>query len=113
MSHPSKRRGDRAELELAGILSGLLGLPVKRMLGAGRQEDVGDLHGLPLVTAQVKNFPRSGIAAAINDGLDDLDRQQPHAGTPFGVVFVRRPRGRWIAVMDVDRWATFYREVVA
>jgi len=109
--HPSKRKGDAAEREIAGILTDLLGVDVKRALGAGRQDDIGDLHGIADVTAQVKSY--RDIARAINDGLDDLDRQQANAGTIFGVVFVRRPGNRWIAVMDIERWATMYREAQA
>lgn len=110
MSHPSKRKGDAAEREIAAILTDHLGVDVKRALGAGRQDDIGDLH-IADVTAQVKAY--RDIARAINDGLDDLDRQQANACTIFGVVFVRRPGGRWIAVMDVERWATMYREAQA
>lgn len=112
MAHPSKRKGDRAELEIARILSDLLGLDVRRALGAGRADDVGDLHGIPDVCAEVKNY--QSIARAIDDGLADLEREQANASVPFGVVFVRRPGGgdRWIAVMDVPRWATYYREAM-
>jgi hypothetical protein len=111
MAHPSKRKGDVAELELAKLLADSLGIPVKRMLGAGRQEDCGDLHGLTDWTAEVKNY--ANVADGINEGLRDLDREQANAGTPFGVVFVRRRGGRWLAVMDVDRWCSVYRETTA
>lgn len=111
MPHPSKRKGDHAEREIAQLLSDHLGIEVKRALGAGRQDDIGDLHGIDDVTAEVKSY--RDVAAAIRDGLDDLEREQGNAGTPFGVVFVRRPGGRWIAVMDVPRWAAMYREAVA
>lgn len=111
MPHPSKRKGDEAEREIAAVLGQLLGLDVRRMLGAGRQDDVGDLHGIPGVCAEVKNY--RDVTAAIRDGLNDLDREQPNSGEPFGVVFVRRPGGRWVAVMDLTRWADLYREATA
>ena len=44
MSHPSKRKGDKAELEAARILAEHLGLPIRRKLGAGRTDDEGDLE---------------------------------------------------------------------
>lgn len=111
MAHPSKAKGDRAELELARLLSDELGIPVKRMLGAGRAEDVGDLHGLAGWTVETKNY--ADLASGINEGLKDLDREQVNAGTPFGVVFVRRRGGRWLAVMDLPRFCSVYRETAA
>lgn len=111
MPHPSKRKGDKAELELARILADLTGMPVRRKLGAGRADDTGDLTGLPGVTIEAKNY--RDIATAIRDGLDDLDREQANSGDPFGVCFVRRPGGRWIAVMTPEQWATWWREATA
>jgi hypothetical protein len=46
MANSSKSRGDRAERELAERLSALLGLRIRRKLGAGRADDTGDLDGL-------------------------------------------------------------------
>ena len=111
MAHPSKRKGDAAELEIAKYLSDHLGHDVKRMLGAGRADDVGDLHGIPDCTCEVKNY--KDLATGINEGLADLDREQVNAGTTFGVVFVRRRGGRWLAVLDIDRWITLYREATS
>jgi Holliday junction resolvase len=111
MPHPSKRKGDAAELEIAKILADQLGHDVKRALGAGRADDIGDLHGVPDCTIEVKSY--NDVTRAIADGLDDLEREQANAGTLFGVVMVRRRGGRWIAVMDVDRWVTMYREATS
>ena len=111
MPHPSKTKGDVAEREVAHLLSDRLGIKVERKLGAGRAEDTGDLYGLEGFTAEVKNF--ANVTTAINKGLEDLAREQANAGTPFGVCFVRRPGGRWIAVMDLDQWCSVYREVSA
>ena len=110
MSNPQKQKGDRAEREIAGILTDLLGVGVRRQLGAGRSDDVGDLDGLPDCTAQVKNY--ADIARAIREGLAGLERQQQNAGTTHGVLFIRRPGGRWIAVQTVDQWATTFREAL-
>ena len=43
MGNPSKDRGDRAELEVQALLRDLLGVPARRMLGAGRKDDIGDI----------------------------------------------------------------------
>lgn len=106
MTSPQKRRGDRAEREIAAILTDRLGTLVRRKLGAGRQDDEGDLEGLPGVTIEVKDW--RDVGRAIAEGLKDLEREQSNAGTGLGVLFVRRRGGRWIAVQTVDQWCDFY-----
>ena len=110
MTTPSARKGASAELEIARILTAELGVRVRRKLGAGRTDDEGDVEGLPGTTVEVKNYPKTGVATAINEGLRDLEREQANAGTPFGVLFVKRPRLGWIAVMDVSQFCAWYRE---
>ena len=110
MTTPSKRKGDKAELELARILADLLGMKVRRKLGAGRRDDEGDLEGIPGWTIECKNY--ADLARGINEGLEDLEREQANAGTTFGVCFVRRRGGRWIAVMDLPQIATVIRETL-
>lgn len=114
MTSPSKRKGDKAELDLARELHNLTGWNVRRKLGAGRSDDVGDLDGIPLTVAEVKDYAdtRDAIAAA----LADLEREQANAGAPFGVAFVKRRRARehrWIAVMTLSQWAALTREATS
>lgn len=118
MSHPSKRKGDDGERELAELFAELTGWPVKRELGAGRQDDRGDLHGVPETTIQVKNYPNA-LLESINKGLPQLRKQQANAGSTFGVLFCRRkkrrngqPHGHWIAVMELDQLVTLLREAI-
>lgn len=89
--NPAKAKGDAAEREVAALLADLLGLPVRRKLGAGRADDEGDLEGVPDWT---------------------LEREQVNAGTTFGAVLVRRRGGRWVAVMDLPGLATVMRELL-
>lgn len=110
MTTPSKRKGDAAELEIARILADQLGVRVRRNLGAGRADDEGDIEGLTDTAVEVKNYPKTGVAAAINEGLRDLRREQTNAAATFGVLFVKRPRNGWIAVMDIDQFCTIWRE---
>lgn len=110
MTNPQKRKGDQAEREIAALLSDELGLPVRRKLGAGRADDAGDLDGIPNVAAQVKNY--RDVLRAINGAVADLEAQKRHAGADHGVAFIRRPGGRWIAVMDVPGWCGLYREAM-
>ena len=109
MANPSKRRGDDAEREVAARLAELTGWPAKRALGAGRKDDIGDIHGIPQTTLQVKNRPND-VPRSIREGLACLQRQQANSGDPFGAVLVRRRGGHWIAVLTLEGLATLLRE---
>jgi hypothetical protein len=111
VTNPQKTKGDKAELEIARILHGELGLPVRRKLGAGRSDDAGDLDGLPGVAAQVKNY--RNVTVALNDAMNDLPTQVVNAGADFGAAFIRRPGGRWVVAMSVPDWCAMYREALA
>jgi Holliday junction resolvase len=108
VSNPQKEKGSRAERELAALLADQLGIPVRRKLGAGRLDDCGDIDGLPQTTIECKDY--RDVLRAIREGVDDCVREQANAGTTFGVTFVRRPGGRWIAVQTIDQFCTMWRE---
>lgn len=110
MTNPSKNKGDRSEREIAAILADQLGIPMRRKLGAGRQDDTGDLEGLPLWTCEVKNY--RSIVDGLNAGLHDSVREQVNAGTPYGVAFIRRPGGRWFAAMTIEQFCAVARETL-
>ncbi len=103
MGNANKDKGDRAERELAHILSQLLECTVRRKLGAGRADDTGDLDGIPGTTAQVKNW--RDVTAAIRIGMEQLKQQQHNAGTADGVLFIRHAKHGWLAVTTVEQWA--------
>lgn len=108
MTTPSKRKGDAAELEAARLLAQLTGWPVRRRLGAGRADDCGDLDGIPDSCVQVKHY--RDITRAINEILTELPVQQTNAGTPYAFGLVRRPGGRWFAVLDLPNLCALLRE---
>lgn len=110
MTSPSKAKGDAAEREIAGILSDQLGLDCRRLLGAGRKEDVGDLYGLDPWAAQVAWWPKRGPLRAVREKPDECELQRINAGATFGVTFVRLHGGVWRAVQTVEQWATAWRE---
>lgn len=110
MTNPQKRKGDAAERELAHKLEALLGMPIRRKLGAGRQDDTGDIDGLTDCTAQSKNY--ADILRAIREGLTATEMQQFNAGTTHAVLFVRRRGGQWIAVQTLEQWTTTFRETL-
>ena len=74
MTNPQKAKGDAAEREVAALLADLLGLPVRRKLGAGRQDDQGDLDGIPDTVVQVVN--RRDLWAALRLKPPASERQQ-------------------------------------
>jgi hypothetical protein len=108
--HPAKRKGDAAELEAARLLADHTGFPVRRKLGAGRTDDCGDLDGLPDTCVQVKAY--RDITRAIREVLDELPGQQTNSGATFGFGMVRRPGGRWFAVLTIEQITCLLREAI-
>lgn len=108
MSNPQKRRGDKAELEVQGLLRDHLGVPARRMLGAGRKDDIGDVSGVPNTTIQVTN--RTDIGRAIREKLPETVEQQKRAGSLFGALFCRRRGGEYVVVLTPEMWMTLWRE---
>ena len=110
MTNAAKRRGDEAEREAAAVLSDLLGFPIRRKLGAGRFDDVGDLDGLPQTTIQVASW--SDALRAIRQKPLDAERQREQAGSTFCVTLVRLRGGVWRAVMTPAQFAAWAREAL-
>ena len=104
----SKRKGDRAELEVQAIFRMELGGNARRALGAGRKADVGDITGVPELTVQVCN--RKDIAAAVREKPLECEQQQARAGTTFGATFVRLRGGDFRVVLTPAQFFALYRE---
>lgn len=108
--NPSKRKGDRAELEVQALLRELLGVPARRKLGAGRLDDMGDIDGVPDTVIQVASY--ADIGRAIREKVPACEVQQLLAGAKYGATFVRRPGGRFVVVLTPEQWATYMREAM-
>ena len=104
VSNSSKSKGDRNEL--AAVLelvakAGDLVLPnAQRKLGAGRREDVGDLHVFANVAVQVRAVAEMG--RGLRTAATDSVEQARHGGVPFALGMVPVPRARkesvrWLA----------------
>ena len=102
MANPNKRKGDRAELQLAKTLTEMLHTPIRRMLGAGRADDIGDLDGMPTTAIQVKHW--RDITAAIREGITQLQEQQKNKQAPDGVLFIKHSKHGWLAVTTIEKW---------
>ena len=136
MANPSKRKGDRAELEVQGILRELLGVPARRALGAGRKDDVGDIHGVPDTVIQVADW--KDVTRAVREKPLECEEQRERASTPewysppnsdsstgeiamyrqpnwsptFAATFVRLRGGDYRVVLTPEQWAALWREAV-
>jgi len=111
MTTREQRNGEKAEREAAALIADLLGVPCRRKLGAGRQDDRGDLDGLPDTVVQVT--ARVDLARAVREKLPAVARQMENDHATFGAVFVRRPGGRFVVVLTPEQWATYWREAIA
>lgn len=108
MSNLQKRKGDSAEREAAEILTQLLNLPVRRKLGAGRQDDTGDLDGVPDHIVQVANWRDTAAAARIKP--PEAEQQRINANTTHAATLVRFRGGTWRVVLTLEQWARYLED---
>jgi hypothetical protein len=111
VANSSKRKGDRAELEVQGILRDLLGVPARRALGAGRKDDIGDITGVPDLTIQVSN-KQARFYEAIREKPLEAERQRERAGTSYAATFQRLRGGDYRVVLTVEQFMALYREAM-
>ena len=105
MANRRKAKGDRAELEAADLLTLLLGVPVRRKLGAGRTDDTGDLDGVPGHAIQVANWADTAAAARIKP--PQAEQQRIHGQQPYADTMVRFRGGNWRVVLTLEQWARY------
>lgn len=105
MANPAKDKGDRAELEAASILTDLLNCPVRRKLGAGRQDDTGDLDGVPSHVVQIANWADTAAAARIKP--KEAEQQRINANEQHAATLVRFRNKQWRVVLTLEQWARY------
>jgi hypothetical protein len=105
MANKPKRKGDRGELEAAALLTDLLGLPVRRKLGAGRSDDTGDLDGVPGHVVQVANWEDTAAAARVKPR--EAEQQRINAQAGHAASLVRFRGGTWRVVLTLEQWAEY------
>ena len=110
MSNSAKRKGDRAELEVQGLWRDHCGVPARRALGAGRQDDIGDIHAVPHTAVSVVNW--RDVAAAVRAKPKQVDQQAENAGMPFACTFVRLKGGEYRVVMTPEQFFAMWREAI-
>lgn len=101
-------KGDKAEMDatrfLVDLCPDLVVERPKRMLGAGRKEDIGDLWVFPDVAVQVKAYKPESMSAALYDAARTSVDQAANGGMRFalGMVKVHNARPgteRWLAAV--------------
>ena len=110
MANSAKRRGDRAERELCALMSDLTGYNVRRALGAGRAEDVGDTFGLPGAVIQVAAW--KDALRAVREKPLEAERQRENAGVDLAWTAVRLRGGVWRFVQTPEQMVQTWREAV-
>lgn len=111
MANAPKARGDRAEREAAELLTLLLGVLIRRKLGAGRSDDVGDLDGLDGFVLQVADW--KDTARAAREKPDGAERQRCNAAAAHAATLVRFRGGCWRVVLTPEQWARLVLELLA
>jgi hypothetical protein len=108
MANPRKAKGDKAEREAAALLSDLLGVSVRRKLGAGRTDDTGDLEipGIPLVV-QVADW--ADTARAAREKPLGAEAQAANAGGHHAATVIRFRGGTWRVVLTLEQFTRFIR----
>jgi hypothetical protein len=109
----AKRKGDAGEREAALLIHDLLGVPARRKLGAGRQDDQGDLDGIPDTTIQVVSRGTDVVNVAMVRKPLEVEQQARNAGTTFAATFVRIRGGTWRVVLTPEQFATYWREATS
>lgn len=104
-----KAKGDRAEREAADLLTDTLNTPVRRKLGAGRQDDTGDLDGVPGHVVQIASWV--DVAAAARIKPPEAEQQRINANAAHAATLVRFRGGTWRVVLTVEQWARYLREL--
>lgn len=113
----NKSKGDRAEREAADLLNSLLPerfLPVRRALGAGRNNaaggDVGDLvSGIPDHVFQVKSW--SDERSAVIRGPRDAEQQATNAGKAYAATLIRFRGGAWRVVLTPEQFVEYIKQI--
>lgn len=108
MVNKKKRKGDAAEREAALLLCTISGHQCRRQLGAGRQDDVGDIDGIPNTVVQVAAW--KDIARAVRVKPEEVAQQRINAGANYAFTMVKI-RGGWRIVLTPEQFEPYLRRV--
>ena len=102
MGRTSQRKGRRGEIELAGILRGMgYAAEPGPPLSFGGTPDVTRLPGIHI---EVKRRECPDVLAALRQAATDAER----FGDGLPVVFWRKNRGKWVALLSLEAFMELY-----
>lgn len=96
MSNPNGDKGAKAERDVAKYLAGWWPM-ARRALGAGRKDDRGDIHGIPLTVVQVKDCETLRLPKWVDQTLT----QRENDDAPLCLLVVKK---RYKAVPEWDAY---------
>jgi len=106
VTNNAKAKGDAREREAAALISDLTGERVKRLLGAGRKDDVGDIRVGDSVI-QVADWPSDPLRAVWEKPLG-AEQQRINAGVGYAASFIWLPRRGFRVVMTPEQWNAYH-----
>jgi hypothetical protein len=112
MPNPQKAKGTRWESEVVRYLRSVGFDEARREVQRGAR-DVGDIGGFPLWAIEAKAYA-SVSHSVLADFVAQANREARHAGKPFGIVVIKRPRHRTadgFVVMDLETWTRLERHL--
>lgn len=105
MGHP---KGSRVEREAAGLFHDAGYPDVKRELGEGRQDDVGDLCKAPHLTVQVA-ARKTGLQTVVKEKVPASEKQRNNRGTPFAITMIKMDRQPWLMCQSKEQFFEMYK----
>lgn len=107
----SRAKGAQAERDVVNLIRDLSGHHVVRTRTPGTAADCGDVANLPQTVVEVK--AHANIARSISEGIPQARAASERTGQPWPTVWVRRPGGRFVVVMEPDVFLALHREATS
>ena len=106
MVNPQKAKGSAFELDVVKYLQRVGFTFARRLYGAGRTSDEGDVHdGTPsLVAYECK----AAVKHDLSGWMKETEVERLNAGAKYGVLIVKRPRMKVedsYVIMTLQQWA--------
>ena len=99
----SRKKGKRAELDLAHKLSDLSGLTCRRSQQYAGINGDADVVGLPFIHIEAKAVERLNIRDAMRQSESDAREDE------MPVVMHKKNRQPWLVTMNLDDFVTIYK----
>ena len=103
--NPQKNKGDKAEREVAALLTELTGKTVRRKLGAGRTNAAGgDTGDIELENFAIQVCDWKDKSAACLQKPVEAEQQKINLGVDYAATFVRFRGGKYRVVLTPEQF---------